>query len=499
MSSLSDEEDSSANQLPYFFAKNKDDDNVITNNAGIPQENKDASLTAGPKGVILLQDVDFLDEMSHFDRERIPERVVHAKGAGAYGYFEVTHDITKYSAASVFRLGTVTNVVIRFSSVIGEMGSPDTVRDPRGFAIKFYTTDGIWDLVGNNTPIFFIRDPILFPSFIHSFKRNPATHLHDANMFWDFLSLRPESIHQTMILFSDRGIPNGHRHMNGYGSNTFSLINKKGDIHYCKFHYKTEQGIRNIQPSQALKIAGEDQDYSIRDLYDHISRKDYPFWTLYVQIMTPAQAQKYKFDPFDVTKVWYHEDFPLRPVGKIILNKNPDNYFAEIEQLAFNPANLVPGIGPSPDRMLQGRLFAYGDTQRYRIGTNYIQLPVNSPTNSVQNYSRDGSNAFNNQGNAPNYHPNSFGGPTTSERAHSLSTNLLIMGHSGRYDNGNEDNFTQPRKFYSTVLRKDERLRLAENIANHLKNASKVIQERVIDMFSQVAAEFGGNVKKHIT
>lgn len=295
--------------------------------------------------------------MSHFDRERIPERVVHAKGAGAFGYFEVTHgEIQKYSAAKVFSsVGKRTPIAVRFSTVGGESGSADTVRDPRGFAIKFYTEDGIWDLVGNNTPVFFIRDPILFPSFIHTQKRNPATHLKDADMFWDFFSLRPETTHQFMILFSDRGIPDGFRHMNGYGSHTFKLINANGEPSYCKFHYKTNQKIRNIPPERANELASSDPDYSIRDLYNAIAKGDYPSWTFYIQVMSYEEAQKATFNPFDVTKVWPQGEYPLIPVGKFTLDRNPSNYFAEVEQIAFSPANLIPGIEASPDKMLQGK------------------------------------------------------------------------------------------------------------------------------------------------
>lgn len=299
-----------------------------------------------------------MDEISHFDRERIPERVVHAKGAGAFGYFEVTHpDIQKYSAAKVFNaVGKKTPIAVRFSTVGGESGSADTVRDPRGFAVKFYTDDGIWDLVGNNTPIFFIRDPILFPSFIHTQKRNPATHLKDPDMFWDFISLRPETTHQVLFLFSDRGIPDGYRHMNGYGSHTFKLINENGEPTYCKFHYKTDQKIKNIPVDRANDLSANDPDYSIRDLYNAIAKGDFPSWTFYIQVMSYAEAQKASFNPFDLTKVWPHCDYPLIPVGKLVLDRNPNNYFAEVEQIAFSPANLVPGIEPSPDKMLQGNL-----------------------------------------------------------------------------------------------------------------------------------------------
>nr|XP_008509599.1 PREDICTED: catalase [Equus przewalskii] len=314
-------------------------------------------MTAGPRGPLLVQDVVFTDEMAHFDRERIPERVVHAKGAGAFGYFEVTHDITRYSKAKVFdQIGKRTPIAVRFSTVAGESGSADTVRDPRGFAVKFYTEDGNWDLVGNNTPIFFIRDAMLFPSFIHSQKRNPQTHLKDPDMVWDFWSLRPESLHQVSFLFSDRGIPDGHRHMNGYGSHTFKLVNAKGEVVYCKFHYKTDQGIKNLSVEDAARLSQEDPDYGLRDLFNAIATGNYPSWTLYIQVMTFDQAETFPFNPFDLTKVWPHKDYPLIPVGKLVLNRNPVNYFAEVEQLAFDPNNMPPGIEPSPDKMLQVNL-----------------------------------------------------------------------------------------------------------------------------------------------
>lgn len=417
--------------------------------------------------------------------------MVHAKGAGAFGYFEVTHDITKYCAASVFsKVGKRTPIAVRFSTVGGESGSADTVRDPRGFAVKFYTEDGIWDLVGNNTPIFFIRDPILFPSFIHTQKRNPQTHLKDADMFWDFITLRPETTHQVMFLFSDRGIPDGHRHMNGYGSHTFKLINSEGKPVYCKFHYKTDQGIKNLDVKKAGELAGSDPDYSIRDLYNAIHEGKYPSWTLYIQVMTLEQAAKCKFNPFDLTKVWSHSEYPLITVGKLVLDRNPTNYFAEIEQIAFNPAHMIPGIEPSPDKMLQGRLFSYGDTHRHRLGANYLQLPVNCPY-KVRNYQRDGPQAINNQGNAPNYHPNSFGGPTDDLRAKSLSLPFTVSGDVLRYDSGDEDNYSQAKIFYQKVLNKAEQERLIQNIAGSLKGAVGFIQERAVKNFSQVDETFG--------
>nr|UYK33006.1 superoxide dismutase/catalase fusion protein [synthetic construct] len=380
--------------------------------AGNPVGDKLNVITVGPRGPLLVQNVVFTDEMAHFDRERIPERVVHAKGAGAFGYFEVTHDITKYSKAKVFEhIGKKTPIAVRFSTVAGESGSADTVRDPRGFAVKFYTEDGNWDLVGNNTPIFFIRDPILFPSFIHSQKRNPQTHLKDPDMVWDFWSLRPESLHQVSFLFSDRGIPDGHRHMNGYGSHTFKLVNANGEAVYCKFHYKTGQGIKNLSVEDAARLSQEDPDYGIRDLFNAIATGKDPSWTFYIQVMTFNQAETFPFNPFDLTRVWPHKDYPLIPVGKLVLNRNPVNYFAEVEQIAFDPSNMPPGIEASPDKMLQGRLFAYPDTHRHRLGPNYLHIPVNCPYRArVANYQRDGPMCMqDNQGGAPNYYPNSFG------------------------------------------------------------------------------------------
>ncbi|KAF2361008.1 Catalase immune-responsive domain [Trinorchestia longiramus] len=349
----------------------------LTNSSGCPLGDKLNSLTIGPRGPLLLEDLQFLDEMAHFDRERIPERVVHAKGGGAFGTFEVTHDITKYCKAAIFsEVGKKTPLAIRFSTVGGESGSADTARDPRGFAVKFYTEEGNWDLVGNNTPIFFIRDPVLFPSFIHTQKRNPATHLKDPDMMWDFISLRPETTHQVSFLFSDRGTPDGFRHMNGYGSHTFKLVNKDGKPVYCKFHLKTDQGIKNLTAERAASLAGSDPDYSIRDLYNSIASGKYPSWSMYIQVMTYEEAEKYRYNPFDVTKIWSHKEYPLIPVGKVTLNRNPKNYFAEVEQIAFAPAHMVPGIEPSPDKMLQGRLFSYTDTHRHRLGANYQQIPI---------------------------------------------------------------------------------------------------------------------------
>ncbi|CAO1328780.1 unnamed protein product [Diamesa hyperborea] len=489
------------NQLNNFKSQQKASINgpaVVTNGNGAPVGIKTASLTVGERGPILLQDVNFIDEMAHFDRERIPERVVHAKGAGAFGYLEITHDITKYCGASIFeKIGKRTPCALRFSTVGGESGSADTARDPRGFAMKFYTDEGVWDLVGNNTPIFFIRDPILFPSFIHTQKRNPQTHLKDPDMFWDFISLRPETTHQVMFLFGDRGIPDGYRFMNGYGSHTFKLVNAKSESVYCKFHFKSGQGIKNLSVDRADKLSAEDPDYSIRDLYNAIAKGDFPSWNMFIQVMTFDEAEKFKYNPFDVTKVWSQKEFPLIPVGKFTLDRNPQNYFAEVEQIAFAPSHLVPGIEASPDKMLQGRLFSYADTHRHRLGPNYLQLPVNCPYRvSAKNYQRDGPMCFtDNQAGAPNYFPNSFSGPEQSQRAKVLQPSYKLSGDVHRHDSGtSEDNFSQATIFWNTVLDDSARKRLVSNISGHLINASTFIQERAVANFAHVSADFGAQL-----
>lgn len=477
------------------YAKEQKECPVMTSAHGIPIDDKLAVQTIGPRGLMLLQDNVYIEEMAHFDRERVPERVVHAKGAGAFGYFEVTHDITKYCKAAIFsEVGKKTEMAVRFSTVGGESGSADTVRDPRGFAVKFYTEEGNWDLVGNNTPIFFIRDPIFFPSFIHTQKRNPQTHLKDPNMFWDFITLRPETTHQVSFLFSDRGIPDGHRHMNGYGSHTFKMVNKDGQPIYCKFHYKTDQGIKNLPVDKAAKLAGTDPDYSIRDLYENIANGTYPSWTMYIQVMTFEQAEKCPFNPFDLTKIWPHGDYPLMPVGKMVLNRNPKNYFAEVEQIVFEPSNMPPGIEPSPDKMLQGRLFSYPDTHRHRVGPNYNQIPVNRPHACIyRNYQRDGPMCFDdNQAGAPNYYPNSFSGP--KDNAVNRWSKFSCSGDVERYRTDDDDNFTQPGVFYRKVLNDEERTRLVENIAGHAKDAADFIQARVVENFGKADPEYGRRI-----
>lgn len=481
------------------YKKKQTASECLTTSHGVPLADKLNSLTVGPRGPVLLQDLQLIDEMAHFDRERIPERVVHAKGAGAFGYFEVTHDITRFTKAKVFsEIGKRTPIATRFSTVGGESGSADTARDPRGFAVKFYTEEGNWDLVGNNTPVFFIRDPILFPSFIHTQKRNPATHLKDPDMFWDFISLRPETTHQVTILFSGRGTPDGFRHMNGYGSHTFKMVNDKGESIYCKFHYKTNQGIKNLNAKRADDLAGSDPDYALRDLYNAIETGDFPSYTLYIQVMTFAEAEKFKFNPFDVTKVWPHKDYPLIPVGQLTFDRNPKNYFAEVEQIAFSPANMVPGIEASPDKMLQGRLFSYNDTHRHRLGANFTQIPVNCPYRTrAKHYQRDGPMTVDsNQESAPNYFPNSFSGPVDS-RKH-IESKFTCTADVGRYNSSDEDNFTQAGNLFRKVMNAEERQDLVDNIANHIIGAQDFLQDRAINNFTKADPEYGAGIRKSL-
>uniref|UniRef100_A0A3B4B0Y6 Catalase n=1 Tax=Periophthalmus magnuspinnatus TaxID=409849 RepID=A0A3B4B0Y6_9GOBI len=476
---MADSRDKSTDQMKLWkegrVTKRPD---TLTTGAGHPVGDKLNSLTSGPRGPLLVQDVVFTDEMAHFDRERIPERVVHAKGAGAFGYFEVTHDITRFCKAKVFEhVGKTTPIAVRFSTVAGESGSADTVRDPRGFAVKFYTEEGNWDLTGNNTPIFFIRDALLFPSFIHSQKRNPQTHMKDPDMVWDFWSLRPESLHQVTFLFSDRGIPDGFRHMNGYGSHTFKLVNAQGEGVYCKFHYKTDQGIKNLSAEEAERLAASNPDYAIGDLYNAIANGNFPSWTFYIQVMTFEQAEKFQFNPFDLTKVWSHKEYPLIPVGKMVLNRNPVNYFAEVEQLAFDPSNMPPGIEPSPDKMLQGRLFSYPDTHRHRLGANYLQLPVNCPYRArVANYQRDGPMCmFDNQGKSPLQHTALC---ILSHQSHTQFCSLSSL--SPQLKSQPLKRLTRVRTFYTQVLNEEERQRLCQNMAGALKGAQLFIQKRMV-------------------
>jgi len=470
---------------------------TMTDEFGHPIPDGLHSLTVGPVGPILLQDYHLVNKLAHFDRERIPERVVHAKGAAAHGYFEVTHDVTKYTkAAFLNKVGKRTPVFLRFSTVGGEKGSADTARDPRGFAIKFYTEEGNYDLVGNNTPVFFIRDTIRFPDFIHTQKRNPESNLHDANMFWDFLSLTPESTHQVSILFSDFGTPDGYRHMHGYGSHTFKMVNKSGQAFWVKYHFRSDQGSKNFTNEEAIKMAGEDPDYATRDLFEHIREGKFPSWTAYLQVMPVEDAAKYRYDVFDVTKVWPHKDYPLIQYGKLVLNRNPTNYFAETEQSAFSPANFVPGIEPSQDKMLQGRIFSYNDTHRHRLGPNYSQIPINAPLRGKRNsYFRDGLMTVNgNGGSGPNYYPNSFNGPKPAEHLHEHKS--FVLGQPvGRqnYTHPNND-FEQAGALYRNVMTEQERSNLIHNIVGHLRRARKDIQLRQVQNFAKADKDYGRRV-----
>lgn len=469
---------------------------IMTSNFGVPVKDDQNSLTAGMPGPVLMQDVHLLEKLAHFDRERIPERVVHAKGAGAYGYFEVTEDVTRYTRAKFLsKVGKKTEVFLRFSTVGGEKGSADAERDPRGFALKFYTEEGNYDMVGNNTPVFFIRDPLKFPDFIHTQKRSPATNLKDPDMFWDFLSLTPESIHQVTILFSDRGTPGDYRHMNGYSSHTFKWYNAKGDHFWVKYHFKTEQGIRNLTREEADMMKSKDPDHATRDLHDSIERGEYPSWRLEMQIMTPEQAADYRFDPFDITKVWPHSDVPPMTIGRLVLDRNPVNYFAEVEQSAFSPANFVPGIAASPDKMLQGRLFSYHDTHRHRLGPNYHMLPVNAPRASrPNNYQRDGFMYMHHNGSgAPNYYPNSFGGPEPDPKKGEPAFEVTGTAARQAYTHPNDD-FVQAGELYRTVMKEKDRDNLISNIVSHLGGAQKRIQLRQAAVFFKADPDYGRRV-----
>ncbi|MBL8117241.1 MAG: catalase [Anaerolineae bacterium] len=467
---------------------------TLTTASGIPVSDNQNSITAGPRGPVLIQDFHLMEKLAHFNRERIPERVVHAKGAGAYGTFTVTNDITRYTKADLFSaVGKKTELFLRFSTVGGEKGSADTARDPRGFAVKFYTNEGNWDLVGNNTPVFFIRDPLKFPDFIHTQKRDPLTNLKSPTMMWDFWSLSPEALHQVTILFSDRGTPDGYRYMNGYGSHTFSMINANNERVWVKFHFKTLQGIRNLSASAAELLAGQNADYATQDLFYAIQNGEYPKWRLCIQVMTDAQAASFKYNPFDLTKVWPQGEYPLIEVGIMELNRNPENYFAEVEQAAFAPSHVVPGIGFSPDKMLQGRIMAYTDAHRYRLGVNHETLPVNRPHAPVNTYQRDGFMRHDgNYGGAPNYEPNSFSGPAQNP-AYSEPP-FPVDGDGARYSHreGNDD-YTQAGDLFR-LMPDDAKARLIENIVGAMQGVPTSIQERQIAHFYKADPAYGAGI-----
>ncbi len=472
---------------------------VLTTSEGAPIGRQHV-LTAGPRGPVLMQDMQLIEQMQHFNRERIPERVVHANGSGAFGTFTVTDDITQYTKASIFsKIGKKTELFVRFSTVAGERGAADAERDVRGFAMKFYTEEGNWDLVGNNTPVFFIRDPFKFANFIHTQKRDPKSNLRDNDMQWDFWSQCPESLHQVTILFSDRGLPASYRNMNGYGSHTYSFINAEGKRTWCKFHFKTNQGIKNWMDEKGAEVIGLDRESHQRDLFEAIERGDYPSWTLKVQVMTQEQAEGFRWNPFDLTKVWPHADFPLIEVGQMELNRNPENYFADVEQAAFKPSSLVPGIGTSPDKVLQGRLVSYADTHLYRLGVNHHQIPVNKPRCPVMNYTRDGQGATaENYGSAPNYWPNSNNGsPMPSEKYVDPEWNLG-QAVVDRYDSAQDhDDYTQAGNLYR-LFDEGERDRLATRIAGVLGDARKEIQMLQVCHFFRADKDYGKRVAEKL-
>lgn len=468
----------------------------LTTTSGNPIADNQNSLTAGSRGGIMLQDYQLLEKLAHQNRERIPERAVHAKGSAAYGTLEITHDISRYTKANVLQKGEKTRLFLRFSTVAGEAGAADAERDVRGFAIKFYTKEGNWDLVGNNTPIFFIKDPYKFPDFIHTQKRDPRTHLRSNEAAWDFWSLSPETMHQVTILMSDRGIPASYRHMHGFGSHTYSLINDKNERFWVKFHFKTRQGIKNLTNDEAAQIIAKDRESNQRDLFENIEKGNFPSWDFKIQIMTQDQAKSVKFNPFDLTKTWSHKEFPLIDVGVMTLNENPKNYFNEVEQAAFSPSNIVPGISFSPDKMLQARIFSYPDAQRYRIGTHYAQLSVNRPISEINTYVVGGAmnNGMYELDDKAYYEPNSFGGG--KEDRSLLEPDINLEGAMQRYDHRAEDQdyYSQPRALFA-LMNDSQRSQLFSNIAESMASVSEAIKERAIGHFEQISPEYANGVR----
>ena len=468
---------------------------IMTTTGGNPVADNQNSITAGARGPLLMQDYQLLEKLAHQNRERIPERTVHAKGTAAYGTLTITHDITKYSKAAVFKPGTKTEALLRFSTVAGERGAADAERDVRGFALKFYTTEGNWDLVGNNTPVFFVRDPLKFPDFIHTQKRHPKSNLRENTAMWDFWSLSPESLHQVTILMSDRGLPKSLRHVNGYGSHTYSFINAKNERFWVKFHFKTLQGIGFMTNAEAAAVVAKDRESSQRDLFTAIERGEFPKWRFCVQIMPEKDAETYRWNPFDLTKVWPHKDYPLIDVGVLELNRNPENYFAEVEQSAFSPSNIVPGISFSPDKMLQARIFSYADAHRYRIGTHYEMLPVNRPKVPVHTYHADGPMRFD----APKfdnflYEPNSYGGPVQDARF--AEPPLKVSGDADRYNHrdGNDD-YTQPGNLFR-LMNPDQQQRLFNNVAAAMAGVPEEIVQRQLVHFHKADPAYAAGVAK---
>ncbi len=471
----------------------------MTSAAGAPVESNQDSMTVGPRGPMLLQDVWFLEKLAHFDREVIPERRMHAKGSGAHGVFTVTHDITQYSKAKIFaEIGKKTEMFARFSTVAGERGAADAERDIRGFALKFYTEEGNWDMVGNNTPVFFFRDPLKFPDLNHAVKRDPRTNMRSPNTNWDFWSSLPEALHQVTIIMSDRGIPSSYRFMHGFSSHAYSMINADNKRVWVKFHFRSQQGILNLTDQEAALVMGNDRESHQRDLYTAIEQGQFPKWTMYIQVMSEEQAKAMPYNPFDLTKVWYKDEYPLIEVGEFELNRNPDNYFAEVEQAAFNPANVVPGISFSPDRMLQGRLFSYGDAQRYRLGVNHHQIPVNAPrgVKHPHSYHRDGSMRVDgNRGSENHYEPNSYG--NWSDHIEQLQPRQQADGDIHRYDFREDDHdyYSQPGKLFRAMTPDQQRV-LFENTAGNMGDATLQIKHRWINHCYQADPAYGEGVAK---
>ena len=469
----------------------------LTTAAGAPVVDNQNSMTAGPRGPMLLQDTWYLEKLAHFDREVIPERRMHAKGSGAFGTFRVTADITKFSKAKIFsEVGKTTEMFVRFSTVAGERGAADAERDIRGFAMKFYTEEGNWDLVGNNTPVFFLRDPLKFPDLNHAVKRDPRTNLRSAKNNWDFWTNLPEALHQVTITMSDRGIPATYRHMHGFGSHTFSLIDAKNQRVWCKFHLVCQQGIMNLTDEEAATLVAKDRESHQRDLYETIERGDFPRWKMYIQVMTEEQARKMPYNPFDLTKVWYKKDFPLIEVGEFELNRNPENYFADVEQAAFNPANVVPGIGLSPDKMLQGRLFAYGDAQRYRLGVNHLSIPVNAPKCPFHSFHRDGQMRVDgNNGSTLGYEPNSYG--EWQQQPEFKEPPLALNGAADQWNfrEDDDDYYTQPGLLFRLMNPAQQEV-LFENTAHAMGDAPEEIKKRHIANCMKADPAYGNGVAK---
>lgn len=476
-----------------------DEKKKLTTVTGAPVDDNQNAMTVGPRGPMVLQDLWFFEKLAHFDREVIPERRMHAKGSGAFGTFTVTHDITKYTKAKVFsQIGKQTDMFVRFSTVAGERGAADAERDIRGFAMKFYTEEGNWDLVGNNTPVFFLRDPLKFPDLNHAIKRDPRTNMRSAKNNWDFWSSLPEALHQVTITMSDRGISRSYRHMHGFGSHTFSMINAENERVWVKFHLVCQQGIENLTDAEAEAIVAKDRESHQRDLYEAIERGEYPRWKMFIQVMTEEQALNMPYNPFDLTKVWYKKEYPLIEVGYFELNKNPDNYFLDVEQAAFNPAQVVPGIGLSPDKMLQGRLFSYGDAQRYRLGVNHHQIPVNAPRCPVNSYHRDGQMRVNsNAGSTIGYEPNSYG--EWQEQPEYKDPALDVYGAVARWNfrEDDDDYYTQPGKLFR-LMNSEQQQALFDNTARAMGDAPKEIKLRHIGNCLKADQAYGEGVAKSL-